>query len=199
MAKKVDSKISVNTVVLIMIAVLLAFIAGFLINNSTNDNDRMGSMMGNSQNNEYSKNEIMFAAMMIPHHEQAVEMSNLALTNTTNPAILDLAQRIKAGQEPEIMQMNTWLDGGYSMMGHDGHQMGGMLSEEDLAKLGTLKDKAFDEMFLTAMIEHHEGALQMTQMIVNSSNKEVKTLADNIISTQTKEIEEMKGLLANLK
>ena len=199
MAKKVDSKISVNTVVLIMIAVLLAFIAGFLINNRANDNDRMGSMMGNSQNKEYSKNEIMFAAMMIPHHEQAVEMSNLALTNTTNPAILDLAQRIKAGQEPEIVQMNTWLDGGYSMMGHDGHQMGGMLSDEDLAKLATLKDKAFDEMFLTAMIEHHEGAIQMTQMIENSSNREVKTLADNIINSQTKEIAEMKELLANLK
>ena len=199
MVKKLEKKSNINTIVLVIIAVLLAFIAGFLINNRSNDRDHMGSKMGNSQNSEYSKNEIMFAAMMIPHHEQAVTMSNLALTNTTNPELLDLAKRIKAGQEPEIVQMNTWLDGGYSMMGHDGHQMGGMLSDEDLAKIATLKDKAFDEMFLTAMIEHHEGAIQMTQMIANSSNKEVKTLADNIISTQTKEIEEMKGLLANLK
>ena len=177
---------------------LLAFLAGFLINNRSNDRDHMDSMMGNSQNSEYSKNEIMFAAMMIPHHEQAVTMSNFALTNTTNPGILDLAQRIKAGQEPEIVQMNTWLDGGYSMMGHDGHQMGGMLSDEDLAKLETLKDKEFDEMFLKSMIEHHEGAIQMTQMILNSSNSEVKTLADNIVSSQTKEIAEMKELLAKL-
>ncbi len=199
MANKMENKSVVNTVILVIIAVLIAFIAGFLINDRPGKNERMGSMMNNSQNSEYSQNEIMFAAMMIPHHEQAVTMSNLALTNTTNPDVLDLAQRIKAGQEPEIVQMNTWLDGGYSMMGHDGHQMGGMLSDEDLAKLGTLKDKAFDEMFLTAMIEHHEGAIQMTQMIANSSNSEVKTLADNIISSQTKEIEEMKVLLANLK
>ena len=198
MSNKTNSKNNTNTIILIIIAVLLAFLAGFLINNRSNDRDHMGSKMGNSQNSEYSKNEIMFAAMMIPHHEQAVTMSNFALTNTSNPGILDLAQRIKAGQEPEIVQMNTWLDGGYSMMGHDGHQMGGMLSDEDLAKLETLKDKEFDEMFLKSMIEHHEGAIQMTQMILNSSNSEVKTLADNIVSSQTKEIAEMKELLAKL-
>jgi uncharacterized protein (DUF305 family) len=53
-------------------------------------------------------------------------------------------------------------------------------------------------MFLTAMIEHHEGAIQMTQMIQNSSNTEVKTLAENIINSQTKEVIEMKELLAKL-
>ncbi len=197
MAKKLETKINTNTIVLIFIALLLAFLAGFFINNQSSNN-YMGSMMQNSQNSEYSQNEVMFAAMMIPHHEQAVTMSNMALTNTTNPKVLDLAQRIKAGQEPEIIQMNTWLDGGYSMMDHSGHLMGGMLSDQDLEKLGTLKNKDFDEMFLTAMIEHHEGALQMTQMILNSSNNEVKTLADNIINSQSKEIAEMKELLANL-
>jgi len=197
MSNKTNSKNNTNTIILIIIAVLLAFLAGFLIRKSILDEEEK-TMMNNSQNREYSQNEIMFAAMMIPHHEQAVTMSNFALTNTTNPGILDLAQRIKAGQEPEIVQMNTWLDGGYSMMGHDGHQMGGMLSDEDLAKLETLKDKEFDEMFLKSMIEHHEGAIQMTQMILNSSNSEVKTLADNIVSSQTKEIAEMKELLAKL-
>jgi uncharacterized protein (DUF305 family) len=197
MAKKLETKINTNTIILIFIAILLAFLAGFFINNQSSNN-YMGSMMQNSQNSEYSQNEVMFAAMMIPHHEQAVTMSNMALTNTTNPKVLDLAQRIKAGQEPEIIQMNTWLDGSYSMMDHSGHLMGGMLSDQDLEKLGTLKNKDFDEMFLTAMIEHHEGALQMTQMILNSSNNEVKTLADNIINSQTKEIAEMKELLANL-
>ena len=198
MTKKTESKNNLNTIILIIIAILIAFVAGFLVNNKSDSHD-MGSMMNDSIDSQYSKNEIMFAAMMIPHHEQAVTMSKLALTNTTNPQVLDLAQRIKAAQEPEIVQMNTWLDGGYSMMGHDGHQMGGMLSDEELAKLETLKDKEFDQMFLESMIVHHEGAIQMTQMIVESSNKEVKTLADNIISSQTKEIAEMKELLANLK
>ena len=198
MTKKTESKNNLNTIILIIIAILIAFVAGFLVNNKSDRHDK-GSMMNDSIDSQYSKNEIMFAAMMIPHHEQAVTMSKLALTNTTNPQVLDLAQRIKAAQEPEIVQMNTWLDGGYSMMGHDGHQMGGMLSDEELAKLETLKDKEFDQMFLESMIVHHEGAIQMTQMIVESSNKEVKTLADNIISSQTKEIAEMKELLANLK
>jgi len=197
MTKKTETKNNLNTIILIIIAVLIAFVAGFLVNNKSDRHD-MGSMMNDLKDSQYSKNEIMFAAMMIPHHEQAVTMSKLALTNTTNPQVLDLAQRIKAAQEPEIVQMNTWLDGGYSMMGHDGHQMGGMLSDEELAKLETLKDKEFDQMFLESMIVHHEGALQMTQMILNSSNNEVKTLADNIINSQSKEIAEMKELLANL-
>jgi len=197
MTKKTESKNNLNTIILIIIAILIAFVAGFLVNNNSDRHD-MGSMMNDSIDSQYSKNEIMFAAMMIPHHEQAVTMSKLALTNTTNPQVLDLAQRIKAAQEPEIVQMNTWLDGGYSMMGHDGHQMGGMLSDEELAKLETLRDKEFDQMFLESMIVHHEGAIQMTQMITDSSNKEVKTLADNIISSQTKELAEMKELLANL-
>ncbi len=198
MTKKTETKNNLNTIILIIIAVLIAFVAGFLVNNKSDRHD-MGSMMNDSKNSQYSKNEIMFAAMMIPHHEQAVTMSKLALTNTTNPQVLDLAQRIKAAQEPEIVQMNTWLDGGYSMMGHDGHQMGGMLSDEELAKLENLKDKEFDQRFLESMIVHHEGAIQMTQMITDSSNSEVKTLADNIITSQTKEIAEMKELLANLK
>ena len=199
MANKTKSAVNMNTVLLTVIAVLLAILVGIFAVNRT-ENHSMHSMMETSESNsKYSKNEIMFAAMMIPHHEQAVTMSKLALTNTTNPQVLDLAQRIKAAQEPEIVQMNTWLDGGYSMMGHDGHQMGGMLSDEELAKLETLKDKEFDQMFLESMIVHHEGAIQMTQMITDSSNSEVKTLADNIISSQTKEIAEMKELLANLK
>ena len=196
MANKTKSAVNMNTVLLTVIAVLLAILVGIFAVNRT-ENHSMHSMMESSESNsKYSKNEIMFAAMMVPHHEQAVTMSKLALTNTSNPAILDLAKRIKAAQEPEIVQMYTWFDGGYSMMGHDGHEMGGMLSEEELAKLETLKDKEFDQMFLTSMIKHHEGAIEMTQMIVNSDNTEVKTLATNIIESQTKEIQEMKDLLA---
>ena len=196
MANKTKTAVNINTVLLTVIAVLLAILVGIFAVNRT-ENHSMHSMMDSSESSsKYSKNEIMFAAMMVPHHEQAVTMSKLALTNTSNPAILDLAKRIKAAQEPEIVQMYTWFDGGYSMMGHDGHEMGGMLSEEELAKLETLKDKEFDQMFLTSMIKHHEGAIEMTQMIVNSDNTEVKTLANNIIESQTKEIQEMKDLLA---
>ncbi len=197
MAKKPNN---LNTILLAIIALLLVVLIGVLAFNKS-DRNHMDSKRGNNSSSDYRMNEEMFASMMIPHHQQAVDMSNLALTNTTNPQVLDLAQRIKTAQEKEIIQMKTWATNENMMMDHSGHgmDMGGMLTDEELAKLATLKDKEFDVMFLESMIVHHEGALQMTQMILNSSNPEVKTLADNIMRSQTEEIAEMKQILANLK
>jgi len=74
-------------------------------------------------------------------------------------------------------------------------EMGGMLTDAELAELAELKGAAFDQMFLTAMIAHHEGALDMVEMINDSTNSEVKTLAANIVQSQSAEIETMKALL----
>jgi uncharacterized protein (DUF305 family) len=74
-------------------------------------------------------------------------------------------------------------------------EMGGMLSDEELAKLASLKDGAFDQLFLASMIAHHEGALDMVEMINDSTNAEVKTLAENIVKRQSAEIQAMKALL----
>jgi uncharacterized protein (DUF305 family) len=195
--KSATTKVSLNTVLLIIITVLVAILVGFFAQNRMNNTMDMGMGMQDNYSANYSNQETMFAMMMIPHHEQAVTMSDLALANSTNPAVLDLAARIKAEQAPEILQMKSWLNVGNSMMDHD-MNMSGMLTKDDLAKLGSLKDKEFDTMFLTAMIEHHEGAIEMTKMIQDSSNPEVKTLAENIITSQTKEIAEMKELLTKL-
>jgi len=136
----------------------------------------------------------MFAQMMIPHHEQAVTMSELALTNTTNPEVLALATAIRDAQGPEITQMQSWLG---DNLGHDGHnmEMGGMLTAEELETLASLKGEAFDQYFLASMIAHHEGALDMVDMINDSSNSEVKRLAANIVKSQSAEIEAMNALL----
>ena len=138
----------------------------------------------------------MFAQKMIPHHEQAVTMSELALTNTTNPEVLALATAIRDAQGPEITQMQSWLG---DDAGHDGHnhdmEMGGMLTAEELETLASLKGEAFDHFFLASMIAHHEGALDMVDMINDSSNSEVKRLAANIVKSQSAEIEAMKALL----
>jgi uncharacterized protein (DUF305 family) len=146
-----------------------------------------------------SDGDIMFAQMMIPHHEQAIEMSTLAETRTENADVLSLAQQIKSAQMPEISQMTTWLaDAGAPLsMGHD---MGddGMLSTDEMTALANSSGVAFDKLFLAGMIAHHEGALDMAKSVQNSQNAEVKALSDNIISSQTAEIEEMKKLLANL-
>lgn len=153
----------------------------------------------------FSDQDIMFAQMMIPHHQQAVDMSDLALSNSTNPEILALAEKIKSEQATEISQMQSWLDESQSSdhMGHSMEDMGmdsmgGMLTEEQLQELGSLTGNAFDVMFLTSMIEHHEGALQMVKMISQSQNSEAKALADAIVTTQTAEIEQMKQMLGSL-
>lgn len=155
-------------------------------------------MMGNNQSaSDFSGTDIMFAQMMIPHHQQAVDMSTLAETHTTNPEILALAKQIKDAQAPEIEQMTSWLDSaGMGMdMGHD-MGMGGMLSEEQMAALENAQGTAFDKLYLEGMIAHHEGALQMTKMITNSNNAEAKQLAANIVTSQTAEIDKMKQMLA---
>ena len=146
-----------------------------------------------------SDGDIMFAQMMIPHHEQAIEMSTLAEMRTENADVLSLAQQIKSAQMPEISQMTTWLAdaGAPTEMGHD---MGddGMLSADEMMTLTDATGNEFDRLFLAGMIAHHEGALDMAKSVQNSQNAEMKALSDNIISSQTAEIEEMKKMLANL-
>jgi uncharacterized protein (DUF305 family) len=140
----------------------------------------------------------MFALMMIPHHQQAIDMSELALERSTNPDIQDLATRIIAGQTPEITLMETWIsddDGMQGMMsGSSMPGMGGMASEEEMDTLATLDSPEFDLEFLTLMIEHHEGALDMVEMIEASTDPEVAGLASDIVRVQTEEIAEMTAL-----
>jgi uncharacterized protein (DUF305 family) len=143
--------------------------------------------------NSYSAQDIMFAEMMIPHHEQAIEMAELAVANTTNPDILTLAEQIRAAQEPEIDLMKSWP--GVDSMGHAGHTMTGMLDENEIKMLRASTGADFDRLFLEGMIKHHEGAIDMAEAVIDSKNPEVANLATAIISAQKAEIEEMKALL----
>ncbi len=143
---------------------------------------------------EYSAQDIMFAEMMIPHHEQAIEMADLALAISQDSEVLSLATQIKSAQAPEIEQMKSW---GSSHMGsHAGHMMDGMLSDEELEELSRASGPDFDRLFLEGMIKHHEGAIEMAEMILESNNAEAASLARNILETQKAEIETMKKLLA---
>lgn len=161
-------------------------------------------LSGCSQSTEPSSAEIssvdqMFLEMMIPHHNQALEMSGLARSNTSNPEILALAKAIDEEQDIEIDLMTGWLgESGGDMHAHDDHMMDGMLSEAQMAELKNAKDAEFDRQFLEGMILHHEGAIEMVQMVVSSENQQVRELANSIIKSQTAQIEQMKNLLANL-
>ena len=143
-------------------------------------------------NSGYSSQDIMFAEMMIPHHQQAIEMSDLAINSSTNPEVLALAQEIKAAQSPEIEQMKSW---GASSMAHMGHMMDGMLSDEEMSDLAAASGSSFDKLFLEGMIKHHEGAIEMAQMVTDSKNSEVAALAKVIIEAQQREILTMNELL----
>ena len=159
----------------------------------------VGSSAQTSSSTDFSQSDIMFAQMMIPHHQQAVDMSALAQTRSTNPDVLALAKQISAAQLPEIEQMRGWLTrAGASMdMGHSMH-MDGMLSEDQMTKLSAASGTEFDRLFLEGMIAHHEGAIAMASMIADSPNTEAAKLGSAIITSQTAEISDMKTMLARL-
>ncbi|MBS3177232.1 DUF305 domain-containing protein [Pseudoclavibacter sp. Marseille-Q4354] len=145
--------------------------------------------------------DVMFAQMMVPHHEQAVEMSDMILAKSDiNPEVTTLAEEIKAAQGPEIEQLNQWLSdwGAESMSGMD-HSMDGMMSDEDMANLDAATGDDASRLFLEQMIEHHEGAVSMAQEEVdNGLNSDATALAQTIVDTQTTEIETMRELLTSL-
>jgi uncharacterized protein (DUF305 family) len=148
-------------------------------------------------------NDIMFAQMMIPHHQQAIQMSKYALKNSTNLEIKKIASAISSGQGSEISQMKYWLSATKSSaaMGHGmghGMDMNGMISESQMRTLSALKGAKFDKAFLLAMIEHHQGALEMVTLLKGTKNSEAKKLAKDITRVQKAEIAAMKKLLVKL-
>ncbi len=144
--------------------------------------------------------DVMFTQMMIPHHEQAVVMSDAMLAKQGISAeVTTLATQIKNAQQPEIDQMRGWLKAwGASDHGdHHGHTgMDGMLSEQELNALKAAQGKEAEKLFLTGMIQHHEGAVAMAKEVqAKGSDPEVKKLAEAIITSQQAEIDQMKKLL----
>ena len=156
------------------------------------------------------KNEAdtLFATMMIPHHAQAIEMADLALSQATDPKVKALAPKIKGAQGPEITRMSGWLTGwgapvpstaggsGMSSMSGMGEQTGGMMSAQEMSDLGAATGAAFDRMWLKMMITHHEGAVSMAKDEVDQgANPEARKLAQAIIDGQSAEIAEMRSSL----
>lgn len=143
--------------------------------------------------------DAMFLQMMIPHHEQAVEMSKLAATNGASPEVLALADTIAGAQGPEIEQMKLWLnDAGQPMTAGDhGMGMSGMVDDMGMAELRAAQGADFDRLFLTSMIAHHEGAVAMAQdVIANGEDSKVRGLAEAIVAAQQAEMTQMKAMLS---
>lgn len=172
---------------------------------------------------EFNAADVDFASQMIPHHAQALVMVDMADGRDVSPETADLMERIEAAQAPEIEQMTAWLEewdqpvpdlgdmddmGGTSDMDHgdmdhgdmddmatmDG--MSGMMSAEDMAELEAAQGSAFEQMWLSMMIEHHEGAVEMAEVeVAEGEYDEAVALAEEIIEAQEAEIAEMEALL----
>ena len=151
----------------------------------------------------FNDSDVMFSQMMIPHHEQAIEMSDIALDPTVGAsnAVKELAARIKAAQDPEITKMKTFLTTWKERLTPDSSMdhsdmMSGMLSADDIKKLSSLRGVEFDRAWMTGMIAHHEGAIEMAKDVLeDGTNSAVRTLATAITTAQDSEILEMKKLL----
>ena len=151
---------------------------------------------------DHNSADTMFAQMMLPHHEQAVIMSDLMLAKDgLDPRIEELATKIKAAQGPEIQKMDNWLAAWGEPRAMEGHsmEMDGMLSEDDLAQLEAAQGNEAATLFLAQMIEHHKGAVKMAEEeIADGSNADAVALAEAIVADQNKEIAEMQNLLQGL-
>lgn len=164
---------------------------------SSNDDTKSAPQSDSGHNQA----DVAFAQEMIPHHEQAVEMAKLAATRADSAEVKTLAADIAAAQGPEIRTMNGWLkgwgeDSSMAGMGDGDMAMPGMMSAADMRRLTGATGADFDKMFLTMMISHHQGAIQMAKD-EQSKGKDTDAieLAKKIESAQTDEIAKMQGML----
>lgn len=163
---------------------------------------------------EHNDADTMFAQMMIPHHEQAVQMSEVMLAkDDLDPDIEALANKIVAAQGPEIDQLKTMLEtwgeptsmgsGGMEGMDHgsdSGAGMEGMMTEEQMQELEAAEGTEAAEMYLTMMTAHHRGAIDMAQEeVAEGQNPQAIEMAQKVIEDQEAEIQEMERLLQQIQ
>ena len=145
-----------------------------------------------SDNSDFNRPDLMFMNMMIIHHNQAIEMSEMAENRTENSNILRLSENISEAQKEENRKMADWL----KEVGHNpparGHRMAGMASEQEMEELRQSEGQEFDLLFSELMIRHHEGGIQMARAEVqNGRSEKVTELADLMIKVQQEEIDKM--------
>lgn len=187
-----------------VIATLILVIVGLLVlregDHRGMDHESHGGMMHSNNSSSLNSADIMFLQMMIPHHQQAVDISKLAISKSKNSELVALANGILTAQSAEIVQMKSWLAaaGAGLDMGHEMHGMSGMLSDSELTDLSNASGSTFDRLWLNGMIAHHDGAITMTEMLEGTQNSEIKAFGENVIKVQSAEIAQMKVLLSKV-
>ena len=165
----------------------------------------------------YAAADVHFMQGMIHHHAQAVTMARWAPTHGARPNVLRLCERIDVAQRDEIVTMQRWLRERHEMApeadfatgtatmgdmpGMNGGRMPGMLSPEQMAQLNAARGPEFDRLFLTFMIQHHQGALQMVQALFDSpgagQDEDIFKFASDVGADQTSEIDRMHNMLGD--
>lgn len=186
---------------------IIGFIAALalVLSACSSDHGAHGDIDESQISGDANAADVMFAQMMIPHHEQAVVMSDLAVTRAQDPLLLGLAEEIKGAQAPEIELMESWLQawgferisGDDAMAAHGDHGMAGMLTDQQLQDLADAQGAEFDRLFAEYMIEHHQGAVLMAQdVLLDGADPAVSALAREIIVTQEREILQLQAFLS---
>ncbi|MGU3432503.1 DUF305 domain-containing protein [Actinomycetes bacterium M1A6_2h] len=172
---------------------------------STSSTSSAPSSSSTTASAQFNDADVMFAQMMYPHHAQAVQMADMVAGRTDNADITALASQISAAQQPEMDQMTAWLaewgrpapssDMG-SMSGMDHRSGNGMMTPQDMDALMAASGEEFDRQWLTLMIAHHTGAIEMANTeIADGSNPDALEMARGIVASQQQEIDTMKSLL----
>jgi uncharacterized protein (DUF305 family) len=198
-------------------AVALPLAVALALTACGSDGPGAGALAEEDVDAEHNEVDIAFAQGMVPHHEQAVEMAETALGSAEDPEVLALAEDIAAAQEPEIQSLRAMLeawgaeapdhmagmdmddgagsdDGASDEGGTDG--MPGMMSAAEMEALEEAEGAEFDELWLTMMVEHHEGAVEMaTVQLDGGRNPQARDLAAAVVEAQQAEIEQMQALL----
>src|SRR5690625_5286588 len=162
--------------------------------------DGVAVTAGANQPAEVNEVDLHFVAMMTPHHQQAVDMSEIILAaEGTSAATADLADRIKVGQQEEIDSMDGWAEqwDQHDLMAHHApHIPNGMNSPEQLDQLDTIAGEEPDTRYLKMMHLHHEDAIAMTNdQIDNGGYQPQVDLAKQKIDIQTAEMNEIEHIL----
>ncbi|MGH3310587.1 MAG: DUF305 domain-containing protein [Streptomyces sp.] len=190
-------------------AALAAGVTAALVLTACGGDDSAGGHHGKKSSSapaakgKHNAADVSFAKGMIPHHRQAVEMTELAASRASSPKVKALSRDIEKAQAPEIEKMSGWLKSWKEEvppagMEHSGHGMPGMMKPEDMAELKKASGKEFDDAFLKMMTEHHEGAVTMANTEKSKgSYRPAKDMAGDIADSQTAEIKKMKGLLGS--
>lgn len=166
---------------------------------------------GNSADNNsgdpatFNNADLQFVQQMIPHHQQAIQMADMVSPDEVLPTTAALAGEIRDAQAPEIAEMRALLgewgekEDQHATHNMNDHSMHGMMTDEDFEALGSTTGVEFDRMWLEMMIEHHEGAIAMSEKaLADGKHPRVRELAETIIAVQREEILRMKTLLGSL-